>query len=148
MARLLGSQGKAEESIELLRRRARISPGPDRLYDLAVALDKAGRSEEAKQTFSEFETAALPLRSAARNANLELILYWADVAGKPAEALGLARGEFEHRRDVFTRDALAWALYANGNRAEAEDVMQAALAVGVRDPDVLAHEARIKKHLP
>jgi hypothetical protein len=38
---------------------------------------------------------------------------------------------------VLTRDAYAWALFANGEHAEAHKQMQTALAVGIRDPRML-----------
>ena len=58
------------------------------------------------------------------------------------EALRLAQHEASLRRDVFTLDALAWALHANRRTREARQTLEEALKVGVKDPRLLRH-ARI-----
>jgi hypothetical protein len=52
------------------------------------------------------------------NANRELALYYADQARQPAAALEVARRERQHRRDVRTLDAYAWALFVAGKRGK------------------------------
>ena len=47
------------------------------------------------------------------------------------------------RRDVYTLDAYAWALYGNGEYAEARRQIEAALQVGVRDAKLLYHAGAI-----
>lgn len=59
------------------------------------------------------------------------------------QALELARQELEVRRDIYTLDALAWALYKNGEFAEADAVMKDVLRLGTRDPLLLYHAGMI-----
>jgi tetratricopeptide (TPR) repeat protein len=75
--------------------------------------------------------------------NRDLALFYADHGIKLDEALALAHKEFEVRHDVYTWDALAWALYKNGKYPEASDAMQNALRPGTRDALLLFHAGMI-----
>jgi len=142
-ARVRAAQGRPDDAVALLRRHYEVAPHPENLFLLAEALKEAGETDETARAFARFEEAALKEVHGADNANRELILYYADHAGRPEEALWLAEHELARRRDVLTRDAHAWALAANERWAEARRAMEAALAVGVRDPRVLAHARAI-----
>ncbi len=93
--------------------------------------------------YFEFENKARQELKLADNSNRELVFYYADHLRKPAEALRVAQLEIARRRDVYTLDAYAWALYANGRYAEAQKQIETALAVGVRDPKLLYHAGAI-----
>ena len=71
------------------------------------------------------------------------MLYYANHADKPLEALRVARLEAGRREDIGTLDALAWALHVNGRQVEAKKQMDKALAIGTRDAELLAHAAKI-----
>ncbi len=145
LAQVRLAQKRYDDAAALLRRRYEIAPHAENLYALAEALQLAGRKPEAARAFAEFERRALLESGLADNANHELIAYYADYAGKPAEALKIARQELSRRHDVFTLDCYAWSLAAAGYYAEAERQIQKALAVGVRDPSILSHARAIKK---
>ena len=55
----------------------------------------------------------------------------------------LARRELEKRADVFTLDALAWALASSGELREASTLMARALAEGTEDGRLFVHAAVI-----
>ena len=61
----------------------------------------------------------------------DLVLIFADHDIRPNRALELAEGELEFRKDVYTYDALAWALYRNHRYTEAREAMQKALKLGL-----------------
>jgi tetratricopeptide (TPR) repeat protein len=143
LARVRMEQKKYPEAVELLERRYQAAPHAENQYDLAEALEHAGRAEEAKKVFAEFESKSLAESAKADNSNRELIFYYADHAGKPAKALEIAEHEYARRHDVYTQDAYAWALHMNGRDAQARKEMEAALAVGVRDPRVEEHAKAI-----
>ena len=63
------------------------------------------------------------------------------------EALALARKERERRKDIYTCDTLAWALYKNGQFAEAKKASDEALRLGTRDPRLLYHAGMIANDL-
>jgi tetratricopeptide (TPR) repeat protein len=143
LAKVRAAQGKHAEAVRLLRRRYEIAPHPENLYALGEALDRAGHTADARAAYARFETQALRESSSWDNANRELIFYYADRANKPAEALRIAEIEVARRQDVHTLDAYAWALHANKRSGEARRQIDRAMAVGVRDPEMLARSRAI-----
>jgi len=143
LAKVRSAQKRYAEAVELLRARYQAAPHPENLYDLAEALAAAGRKQEALEAFAGFETKSLAESGKADNSNRELIFYYADHAHQPEKALEIAGQEYARRRDVYTLDAYAWALHVNGRDAEASKQIEAALAVGVRDPAILTHAGAI-----
>jgi tetratricopeptide (TPR) repeat protein len=139
LARLRQAQHRPSEAVELLRQRYAAAPHPENLYDLAQALEQAGRRAEAREAWARFERAALAETGRTDNANRELVLYYADHARRPAAALEVARREISTRADVRTLDAYSWALFACGRRDEAQRAIRQALSVGTQAPEILAH---------
>ena len=137
MARIKLAQNAPAQAVDLERQRYQAAPHPENLYALAQALRRAGHAREARAAYTEFEQKALAESTGADNANHELTYYYTDVAKKPAQALTIASREIARRRDVHTLAAYGWALHANGKTAEARQHLEAALAVGIRDADML-----------
>jgi tetratricopeptide (TPR) repeat protein len=140
LAETRSALGKDAEAADLLRRAQKAAPHPRRLFALAVALKQDG-------AFAEFERQARAIADQPDNANRELIFYYADYAHKPAEALRVARAEIARRQDIATLDAYAWALYSNGQYAEARVELDKALKVGIRDAMLFGHAAAIAEKL-
>ncbi len=147
LARLRTEQKRYAEAADLLQQRYDAAPHAENLYDLAAALKLAGRRPEAKAAFAEFERKARAEMHSWDNANRELIFYYADHAGRPAEALRVAELEVSRRHDVYTLDAYAWALHVNRRHAEAAEQLEKALHVGVRDPNIRRHADAIASRL-
>lgn len=147
LAQLRIAQKRYQDAVVLLQQRSQSAPSPKNLYQLAEALQLAGRTAEAKKAFQEFETKALADSAGKDNANRELIYYYADHSHQPAQALKLAQQEIAWRRDVYTLDAYAWALHVNGQDAQARTQIETALAVGVRDPKLFLHAGAIAQSL-
>jgi tetratricopeptide (TPR) repeat protein len=137
------AQKRYGDACTLFRRRYEAAPHAENLYALAEALHLAGREQEAAAAFADFERNALKESGLADNANHELMSYYADHAGKPAEALKIAREELGRRHDAFTLDGYAWALAKSGDYAVADVQMRKALAFGVKDPRILYHAGAI-----
>jgi tetratricopeptide (TPR) repeat protein len=140
LAQTRSALGKYAEAADLLRRAQKTAPHPRRLFALAVALKQDA-------AFVEFERQARAIADKPYNANRELIFYYADYAHKPAEALREARSEIARRQDIATLDAYAWALYSNGQYAEARVELDKALKVGIRDAALFGHAAAIAEKL-
>ena len=143
LAKVRVQQKRYGEAVELLQQRYQAAPHAENLYDLAEALQLAGRTDEAKKAFAEFEQKSLLETSRADNSNHELVFYYADHAHEPAKALEVAKREIGRRRDAFTLDAYAWALYVNGQYDEARKQIEAALAVGIRNAKMFDHAGEI-----
>jgi tetratricopeptide (TPR) repeat protein len=145
LAKVRIQEKRHAEAVVLLQQRYKAAPHAENLYDLAEALELAGHHEEAQRAFTEFETKSLAESVRADNSNRELIFYYADHAHEPAKALTVAEKEFARRHDVFTLDAYAWALHVNGRDAEARKQIATALAVGIRDPQMMRHAERLQR---
>ena len=143
LAKVRIQQKRYDEAVELLQQRYQAAPHAENLYDLAEALQLAGRTDEAKKAFAEFEQKSLLETSRADNSNHELVFYYADHANEPAKALEVAKREIARRHDAFALDAYAWALYVNGQYDEARKQMEAALAVGIRNAKMFDHAGEI-----
>jgi tetratricopeptide (TPR) repeat protein len=140
LAETRSALGKYGEAADLLRHAQKTAPHPRRLFPLAVALKQ-------DSAFAEFERQARQIADKPDNANRELIFYYADYAHKPVEALRVARTEIARRQDIRTLDAYAWALYSNGQYAEARVELDKALKLGIRDAALFGHAAAIAEKL-
>ena len=143
LAKVRIHQKRYDEAVELLKQRYMAAPHAENLFDLAQALQLAGKTDEANRAFAEFEQKSLLESNRGDNSNHELIFYYADYAKEPTKALEVARREIARRHDVFTLDSYAWALYANGQYEEARKQIETALAVGIRDAKMFRHAGEI-----
>jgi len=137
LARVRTAQGRAAESVALLRRRYQSAPHPENLFEVGEALQRAGQPEEAARTFEAFERAARVEMHRVDNANRQLALYYAEYARQPQRGLEIAQREVERRQDVHTLDVYAWTLYRSGRYDDAEAQIARALEVGVREAGML-----------
>jgi tetratricopeptide (TPR) repeat protein len=131
MAEVRTQQGRFADAVTLREKHVAVAPHPENRYELGVALQRAGRSADARKEWAAFEEAARAESAKWDSANVELISYYADHADRPADALALARREAARRQDVRTLEALAWALYRNDQHTTARKEIDKVLAVGV-----------------
>lgn len=143
LAKVRIQQERYADAVELLKQRYEAAPHAENLYELAEALQLAGRTQEAEKAFAEFEKKSIIESYRADNSNRELIFYYADHAKEYAKALEVAKREYASRHDVYTLDAYAWALYVNGRFEEARKQIEAALAAGIRDAKLFRHAGEI-----
>jgi tetratricopeptide (TPR) repeat protein len=143
LAKVRIQQKRYGEAVELLTQRYRAAPHAENLYDLAQALQLAGKTADANKAFAEFEQKSLLETNRGDNSNHELIFYYADHAKQPERAQEVAQREIARRHDVFTLDSYAWALYENGQYGEARKQIEIALAVGIRDAKIFRHAGEI-----
>lgn len=139
MVKVKLAQKRFGEAVGVARDFIRAAPHPENLFVLGEALALASQFDESKSVFLDFESRAISESSGSDNANRELVFYYINHAGKPIEGLQIARQEMERRQDVFTREAFAWALQANGQLEEARTEMDTVLKIGIRDPVFFYH---------
>lgn len=143
LAKVRIEQKRFSDAVQLLEQRYKAAPHAENLFDLAHALQLAGRSDEAKKDFAEFEQKSLLETNRKDNSNRELVSYYADYKHDPHRALEVASREFAWRHDVYTLDSYAWALHMNGRDQEARKQIEAALAIGIRDSKLIGHAGQI-----
>lgn len=143
LARVMAAEGDSTGAVENFKRAQAITPLPDyaaALYDL---YHQAGQEELAKQQLALLDAIDKVSRATGETANRNLVFAFADRDIKLDRALELAQGELQFRRDIYSYDALAWALYKNRRYAEAREYMQKALALQTPEPLFRRHAAAI-----
>jgi tetratricopeptide (TPR) repeat protein len=136
----LAHQASAEAA-RYFERAYRASPLVETAWLLGEARERAGDAEGARAAFAEAEKEGkggdrrtLSLMYSTRNTNAE-------------DALRLAEREHTTRGDIYTEDALAWALYRNGLFEDAKAAIERARRYGTKDARLLYHEGAIETAL-
>lgn len=143
LAQVRAAERRYAAAIDLYRRAIGVIPLPDYAANLGDVYAKTGRADEARKQYALVEYIG---RLNALNQvmhNRELALFYLDHDIKLGEALDLARKELEVRRDIYTFDVLAWALYKNGRARDALAPMAEALRLGTKDARLLFHAGLI-----
>ena len=143
LARLREMESNYSEAVSLFEKRYKAIQNARSLYDLAEALELAGRKDEAATTFENFESRAKAETDRPYNANLDLIHFYLNHNSQPAEALAIALRESAIRRDSQTLAALAGALFANSRYEDAKMRMDEALSTGLHNAVYFCQAAHI-----
>jgi tetratricopeptide (TPR) repeat protein len=141
------AQGKASEAVQLWTRASALDHDPHVLFELAQAQAAAGSSAEARNAFTNFRKLMNEQAGASDQAGLDLILMYAGDPATAAAALRLGQQQIAARQDVWTLDAYAWALYANGRFQDADDAAQKAIMVGIRSAQIFDHAGHIAQKM-
>ena len=147
LGKLRGNQGRYAEAIKLYQSAVAVVPMPMYVAELGDMYTKAGNTAEAKKQYQLVEYIGLLGHVNQVLHNRDLALFYADHDIKLDEALALAHKEFEVRHDIYTWDALAWALYKKGKYQEASDAIDNALRPGVKDALLFFHAGMIAARL-
>jgi tetratricopeptide (TPR) repeat protein len=131
--RILLALNRSADAVVELQHAAKLNPLPEYQWVLADALALIGDRDRAKEVESQIvergateDPRALSLFLATRGENIE-------------QAVHLAQHEFTSRADVFTHDALAWALAVAGRNTQAQLHATKALSEGTVDARLLLH---------
>lgn len=140
-ARARVAAGDLHGAIAIYEREPNSADAAQALGDLFTRL---GKPDAAKAAYEKFET--LERENAALERSWRhMINFWLDHDQNLAEALRLAAAEYESRKDIFTCDSLAWALFKNGRVAEAKKVIKEALRTGSKDQRINNHATEINR---
>jgi tetratricopeptide (TPR) repeat protein len=142
-ARVRAAQQRFGEAAELYQKALAVIPLPEYAAALGDVATRLGRTAEASKHYALVEYIGRLGAPSQVLYNRELALFYADHDVKLPEALELARRELQVRRDVYTHDVLAWALYKNGRPREALEPLAEALRLGTRDARLLFHAGMI-----
>ena len=134
---VLAAQGDLPQAIESYKRAQSITPLVQYAGVLHDLYASSGRKAEAQHQADVVDLIA-KLESASNiKANRTLALVYANQDRNLAVSLDLAQADFEVRQDVYTYDALAWALYKNKRYHEARQASEKALKLGT--PEAMFH---------
>ena len=147
LGKVRASQGKFKQAITLYQSAIAVVPMPIYIAELGDIYNKTGDAADAEKQYKLVEYIGMLGHINQVLHNRDLALFYADHDRNLPEALTLARKEFEVRSDIYTWDALAWALYKNGSFSEAKDAMSHASRLGTKDPLLLFHSGMIAARL-
>jgi len=143
LAELRAAQEQAPEAIRLYEKViARVSR-PEFCQALGDLYAFTGKIEQAKPWHER--ALATYLKSAEKDGRYfhHLAGFYCDSTENPTEALRWARKDLQIRNSVFVHDALAWALYRNGECGEAAAEIKKALSEGTKDAHLFFHAGMI-----
>jgi tetratricopeptide (TPR) repeat protein len=121
------------DAVVELQRAAELNPLPEYQWALADALVLTGDRDHAKQVESQI------IARGATEDPRSFSLFLATRGENVEQAVLLAQQELTNRGDVFTHDALAWALAVAGRTAEAQEHARQALSEGTVDARLFLH---------
>ena len=124
------------EAVTTLENAARRNPLPEYKWAYADALRQVNQIDAARAVEQQ-------LAAAGGDDPRTFALYLATRHENCAQAVTLARQELQKRADIYTLDALAWALASAGEIREASSLIARALAEGTRDGRLFLHAAAI-----
>jgi tetratricopeptide (TPR) repeat protein len=125
-------------AVERLSRALTLHPSIETAWWLGDAYQLAGNAAAAARAYERVT------RAGARLDPRTLALFYATKSREPAESLRLARAAYSERQDVYSSDALAFALYRNAELAEALPLARNAIALGTPDARLLFHAGLIE----
>ncbi len=143
MGQIRGAQGRYAEAIEYYKQAIAIIPLPLYVASLGDLYAVSGDKANAEKQYSLVEFIGKLSAINKLVYNRELALFYADHDRKLPEALTLAAKELEVRHDVFTSDALAWAMLKNHQPEKARVEMAKALRMGTKDALLEYHAGMI-----
>ncbi|MCZ6866846.1 MAG: tetratricopeptide repeat protein [Chloroflexi bacterium] len=137
------AQGRYDDAIDLYEQSIAVNPQPATLARLGDLYAKVGDLSRARLQYDTVEFIAKLATINKVVYNRELALFYANHDIKLDEALELAKKELSVRKDIYGYDALAWALYKNGQLDEAADAIATAMKLGTRDAKLYYHAGMI-----
>lgn len=140
LAALAAARGDTDRAVALYEQSIARGPAADAHAALADIYLSEGRPADAAPHLAAAERAErAELEGPGMPERRHLVLLWADHGLNRVEALRLAEADARQRRDLFTDDTLAWALYQNGRIGAARALSTRALRLGTRDPLLRYH---------
>jgi tetratricopeptide (TPR) repeat protein len=143
LAKVRAAEGKLRESEGLYQQAIAIVPFPEYAAALGDLYQATGQADKAQKEYGLVEFIGRLSEINAEIHNRDLARFYADHGIKLDQAVTLARKELEIRQDIYTWDALAWALFKQGNVKEASEAMNRALSQGTRDAQIFFHAGMI-----
>jgi tetratricopeptide (TPR) repeat protein len=145
-ARARIAAGDLHAAVQIYERQQAKEPSADAAQMLGDLYTLLGREEAARNAYEKFEILERE-NAAVEKSWRHMFNYWLDHDQNVEAALTLATREYEARKDIFTCDSFAWALYKNGRVEEAKKVIDEALRTGSQDARINYHAGIIYKSL-
>jgi tetratricopeptide (TPR) repeat protein len=125
-------------AVSWLERARKAKPSVETSGFLGDAYALQGDTSRAKVMYEEAE------RAGRQHDPRTLAAFYTSHDRNPEAALAMARAEYALRKDVISKDVMAFALYRNGRFEEADKLAREVLATGTVDARMLYHAGVIR----
>lgn len=143
--KIRAAQNDFDAAVKILTEANNRVPNVETAILLGDIYTKLGNGEKAKEHYDLVEI--IENKIGINNDRKRLALLWADHGLKLDEALEIVRREANERKDIFTTDALAWALYKKGMLTDAKKTIEKALNPKANEARIIFHAGMIEKDL-
>ena len=143
VAQAAAAQSDWKTAIASMRLAQAATPLPDysaALYDYYTAAGDTKEADKQKEMIFVIDRVG---QAAKEKANRNIAIIYADHDWNLPRSLELAKNELEVRGDIYTYDALAWALYKNKQYDAAADAMKNAMRFKTPEPVFYYHAGLI-----
>jgi tetratricopeptide (TPR) repeat protein len=137
-ARAAMARDEPARAATLLAQAFALSPLTETAWLLGDARAAAGDARGADEAWAE------AVKQGKRTDPRTLSLFYATKDREHEDAVRLAQDEMKVRPDIYTHEALAWALYRAGRIAEARAAAETSIALGTKDARLLYHAGAIR----
>lgn len=156
-AEVRAAQGRFDEALDLYAATIKLCPDP--IFYMAVGdiHTLRGDAAKAKAAYDTAEKTIIDSDAEPSEYARELSLFYSERNLQTKKAVELAQIDLKYRHDLQGHDALAWALYRDGQFADAAKSIDQALSTGTKNAKVHYHAGMIyyrlgnkeaaKKHL-
>ena len=142
-ARVAAAQGNTEEAIAIYQQITERLPLPEFIIALGELYEATGQPDAARQQYDLVGVIQQLNAAAGMNVDLEMALFTASHGNNPSAAVQQARAAYAERPTIYAADTLAWALYQQGEYAEAWQFSQKALRLETKDALLHFHAGMI-----
>ncbi len=142
--RVAFAQGDLDAAIGFYRSAVAIIPKPELVAYLGDLYSVKGDRAAAEAQYRTVDFIVRLNEVQAQVFNREIALFQATHHRDTAHAVTIARAELETRKDIYGYDALAWALYNDGQAPDALAPAEHAVSLGTQDPKLLYHLGMIE----
>jgi tetratricopeptide (TPR) repeat protein len=144
LGQLRAAQKNDAAAIAAYRQALEVIPLPVYAAALGDLYARNGKAAEAEQQYKLVEFIANLSALSKGVYSRDLSLFYSDHKRNLPEALRLASGEHQLRHDLYTQDALAWALYRSGDLKAALEASRLVATFHPQEPLLLYRMAAIR----
>ena len=147
LAEARAAQGRYGEALKLYGKTIELCPDPIFYMAEGDIHTKLGQADQAKAAYAIAEKTILDSGATPAEYSRELSLFYSERGLQSKKAVELARTDLTFRHDIFGHDALAWALYRDGQFEAAAKASEQALQTGSRNAKLHYHAGMIQHRL-